>query len=82
LPHRYFWWHDSVFKKREKKWVSSKWNSLGTITNSLWVLKLNAYETMEWNSPLKLGVSFKFHFISYDMALLKTTPWNSPLRLT
>jgi hypothetical protein len=46
--------------------------SLGTITNSLWVLELNDYETMEWNSSLKVGVFSKFHFISNDMAVLET----------
>jgi len=49
--------------------------------NSLWVLQLNAYETMKWNSPLKVGVSSKFYFISYDMAVLETMTWNSPLKL-
>jgi len=78
LSYRLFWWHSSIFKKREKKWVSSRWNSLGTITNSLWVLELNSYETMKWNSPLIMGVSFKFHFISYDVAVLETRPWHSP----
>jgi hypothetical protein len=34
-------------------------------------LENNAYETIEWNSPLKVGVSSKFHFISYDMALVE-----------
>jgi len=71
----------AVYLRREKKWVSSRWNSLGTITNSIWVLKLNAYETMEWSSPLRMGVSSKFHFISDDMAVLETTLWNSPLGL-
>jgi hypothetical protein len=36
---------------------------------------------MEWNSPLIVGVSFKFYFVSHDMTVLKTTPWNSLLKL-
>jgi hypothetical protein len=44
-------------------------------------MKLNTNETIEWNSPLRVGVSSKFYFISYDMVILKTTLWNSPLRL-
>jgi hypothetical protein len=36
---------------------------------------------MEWNFPLKVGVSSEFHFILYDIAVLETTKWNSPLRL-
>ena len=83
LPHRHFWWYGSVFKKREKKWVSSRWrwNSLGTINIYLWVMKLNVYETMEWNFVLRVGVSSKFHFILCHMAVLEIMPWNYPLRL-
>jgi hypothetical protein len=44
----HFWWYDNVLMKREKKWVSWRWNSLGMITNSLRVLELNAYETLHW----------------------------------
>jgi hypothetical protein len=73
LSHRYFLWHGSVFKKIEKKW-----DSLDRITNSLWIMKLNAYETIEWNFVLRESVSSKFHFILY---VLKITPWNYPLRL-
>ena len=43
-------------------------------------LEFKCYETMEWNSPLRVSVSSKFHFISYDIAILETTLWNSPLR--
>jgi phage terminase large subunit GpA-like protein len=57
-----------VYLRRERRN-----ESLDMITNSLWVLKLNTYETIEWNSLLKMGVSSKFYFISYDMAVLKTT---------
>jgi hypothetical protein len=31
-------------------------------------MKLNAYETIELNFSLRVGVLFKFHFILYDMA--------------
>jgi hypothetical protein len=81
LPHMHFWWHGNVLMKREKNWVSWEWNSLGTITNSLWVIELNVYKTMEWNFSLRVSVSFKFHFILYDMVALKRIKWNSPLRL-
>jgi len=30
---------------------------------------------------LRVGILFKFYFISHDMAVLETTPWNRPLRL-
>jgi len=45
-----------------------RWNSLVTNTNSLflWVIKLNAYNTVEWNSSLKVGVLFMFHCILCD----------------
>jgi hypothetical protein len=76
LPHMHFWWHVNVLIKREKNWVSWGWNSLGTVTNSLWVIELNVYETMKWNFPLRMGVSSEFHFIVYDMAVLETTKWN------
>jgi len=46
------------------------------------VLKLNAYETIEWNSPLRVDISSKFYCISYDMATLETTLWNSPRFMT
>jgi hypothetical protein len=39
----------ATFLRRHEKWVSWRWNSLGTITNSLWVMKLNVYGTTEWN---------------------------------
>jgi hypothetical protein len=81
LPHMHFWWYVNVLMKREKNWVSWRWNSLGTVTNSLWVIELNVYETMEWNFPLRVGVLSEFHFILYDMAVLETTKWNFPLRL-
>jgi hypothetical protein len=58
LPCRYFWWHGSVFKKKEEMRYS-----LNMIINSLWVMKLNANETIEWNSSSRVGVSSKFHFI-------------------
>ena len=73
LPHIHFWWHGNVLMKREKNWVSWGWNSLGTVTNSLWVIELNVYETIEWNFPLRVKISSKFHFILYDMAVLETT---------
>jgi hypothetical protein len=38
----------AVYLRREKKWVS-----FGTITNSLWIIKLNVYETLEWNFTLR-----------------------------
>jgi hypothetical protein len=77
----HFLWHDSVLMKKKKKWVSWEWNSHGTITYSLRVLELNVYETMEHNFALRVGVSSKFHFIPYDMVILETMQWNSPLRL-
>jgi hypothetical protein len=49
--------------------------------SSLWVMKLNAYETLKWNFALSVGVSSEFYFIVYDMAVLETTTWNYPLRL-
>jgi hypothetical protein len=52
LPHRYFWWCDNVFKKREKKCVSSRWNSLDTITNSLWVFEIKCL----WNHGMKFSI--------------------------
>jgi hypothetical protein len=64
--------------KKEKKWVVRRWNSLCTITSSLWVLEFNVYETMKWNFALRAGVSSKFYFVLYDMTALKTTQWNSP----
>jgi hypothetical protein len=36
---------------------------------------------MELNSPLRVGVLSKFHFISHDIVVLETTLYNSPLRL-
>jgi hypothetical protein len=67
LSHRYFLWHDNVFiKNREKKQVSSRWNSVDTITNLLWVIKLNVYKTIDWTFTLRICVSSKFHFILYD----------------
>jgi hypothetical protein len=47
---------------------------LGKITNSLRVMKLNAYETLKWNFELRVGVSSKFDFILRDRAILETTP--------
>jgi hypothetical protein len=44
-------------------------------------MKLHANETVEWNSLLRVGVLSKFHFILYDMSVLKSRPWNSTLRL-
>jgi hypothetical protein len=44
-------------------------------------LKLNACETIEWKSPLRVGISSKFRFILYDMVVLEAMSWNSPLRL-
>ena len=52
---------DDIFKREE--WGSWGWNSLGTITNSPWVMKLNVYETIKWNFPLRVRVSSKFYFI-------------------
>jgi len=46
--------------------------SLGMIINSLWVLKLNIYETMESNSLLRMSVLFNFYFISHGIATLET----------
>jgi len=40
------------------------------ITNSLRVMKLNVYETID---PLRVSVSSMFHFILNDMTVLKTT---------
>jgi hypothetical protein len=81
LSHMHIWWHGNVLMKREKNWVSWGWNSLGTVTNSRWVIELNVYETIEWNFPLRVGLSSKFYFFLYDMAVLEITKWNSPLRL-
>jgi hypothetical protein len=50
-------------------------------TNSLWVIELDVYETIEWNFALRVGVSSKFYFILYDMAAFETKQWKSPLRL-
>ena len=59
----------TVYLKKEKKYVSSRWNYLDMITNSLWAL-----EFMKLYNGL-----FKFHFISHDMADLEkryeTTHW-------
>jgi len=35
-------------------------------------LELNVYETIEWNFPLRMGVSYKFYFILHDVAVLET----------
>jgi hypothetical protein len=66
LPLSHFY-DMTVYLRREKKWVLSRWNSLGMITSYLWVLKLNAYETIEWNSPLRVDASS--NFISFHMTL-------------
>ena len=34
-------------------------------------MKLNVYETLEWNFTLKKGVSSEFHFIVYNIAVLE-----------
>jgi hypothetical protein len=47
----------------EEREVSWGWNSLDTINNSIWVIKLNVYQTIEWNYILRVGVLFMFHFI-------------------
>jgi len=36
--------------RRENKWVWWEWNSLSIITNSIWVIELNVYETIEWET--------------------------------
>lgn len=79
--HKQNWRHDMIFTRRENNWVSSGWNSCGTITNSVWIMKLNVYETLEWNYTSRMNVPSEFHLIIYDMAVLKTMLWNSLLRL-
>jgi hypothetical protein len=77
-----FWWYDNVSKKEREKWVSCMGMKLfDTIINSLWVMKLNVYETIEGNSTLIGSVLFMFHFILHGMTVMEITPWNSQLRL-
>ena len=79
MPHKCF---DDVTKFLIIERRSERWISLGTITNSLQVMKLNVYETIEWNSPLRVDVSSTFHLILNDMTVLKTTHktthWDKP----
>jgi hypothetical protein len=45
---------------------------LDTINNSIWVMKLNIYKTLERNYASRLSFIFKFHSILFDVAVLKT----------
>jgi len=35
VPHRQKWWHGKKFMKREKKWVSSRWNLSYNVSNTM-----------------------------------------------
>ena len=68
----------AVYLRRERR---NKFQLSEDDSNSLWVMELNTYETLEWNFVLREGVSSKFLFILYDMVVLETTLWNNPLIL-
>ena len=71
LPHRHYLWHVNALR-RERRIDPSK------ITNSsIRVMKLNFYETVEWNFVLGMDVSFHL----CDVTILKITQWNSWLRM-
>lgn len=73
LPHRCFWWHGNNFKKRDKKWISP----LGMITDSIWAMKLNVWNYIEWSYALRMNVSFHFTWCGS----LENMAMNSPLRM-
>lgn len=49
-----------------------RWDSPVSVSSSRWVIKLNAYETIEWNYVLRVVVSSMFRCILSDMTFLET----------
>ena len=75
----------TTFLIREKKWVLWRWSSVAIIINYLWVIKLNIYETVYWNSLLFSTVywsqiSLRDRQLSTDAAIyFRRTPAFKPL---
>jgi hypothetical protein len=64
LPHNNFVWHDIVFKKRGKKWVSSRWK----LSWYDYQLSMSFEIKCLWNHGMKLSIEsggfmqVSFHF--------------------